>query len=597
MAKKRARTALVSGGLEPVADDGAGGHSVFANALLGVLRESDGILDGQTLAKQVTQKVVLGAEQTPQYSDIRRGGHDGGEFLFVPQGSTVVVVPPSEGRLTDERTLELAFWQSIAGSTNHADFVAYLAKYPEGEFAPLARNRLQSLAETKTAMVEPPKAAFQVAEMDAVMVTLKRTNVRDGPTTKSTKVATLDAGAIVSVTGKVEDADWHRIERKEGEEGFVYAPLLGAEVPERAQARAPGDDAAELALWEQINGSDNPAMLRAYLERFPEGLFAGVATARIEELEGKQAALVAPPIPSTGVTGPIRADEGGVGLTVQGCQIYMNHEHETRSTSRKGGCVDGKAQGHGEFTWDVKWDDGKVVVETYRGTWRAGRLHGEGTYSDTAGNRYEGNYKDGLAHGQGISENANGYRYEGTFRNGKKDGRGIQEDEDGTRYEGSFRNGKTHGRGVLTSTEGWRYEGLFKAGAFHGRGKFHFSVGGYYEGTFDDGVIDGSGIKVLPNGSRYEGEFKQAKENGIGTMTFDDGDRYVGGWQDGEKHGHGKYSFASGSSCEGEWADGDLVGTGKGWKDGSSTTCYESGNTIHWGGGSTEWNDRPERER
>jgi hypothetical protein len=29
MTKKRARTALVSGGLEPVTDAGSGGHSVF----------------------------------------------------------------------------------------------------------------------------------------------------------------------------------------------------------------------------------------------------------------------------------------------------------------------------------------------------------------------------------------------------------------------------------------------------------------------------------------------------------------------------------------------------------------------------------------
>jgi hypothetical protein len=27
--------------------------------------------------------VVLNADQTPQYSDIRRAGHDGGDFLFV----------------------------------------------------------------------------------------------------------------------------------------------------------------------------------------------------------------------------------------------------------------------------------------------------------------------------------------------------------------------------------------------------------------------------------------------------------------------------------------------------------------------------------
>jgi hypothetical protein len=33
--------------------------------------------------EQVRQNVVLNADQTPEYSDIRRAGHEGGDFLFV----------------------------------------------------------------------------------------------------------------------------------------------------------------------------------------------------------------------------------------------------------------------------------------------------------------------------------------------------------------------------------------------------------------------------------------------------------------------------------------------------------------------------------
>ena len=41
------------------------------------------ILDGQALYDAVKRPVVLNADQTPQYSDIRRAGHEGGDFLFV----------------------------------------------------------------------------------------------------------------------------------------------------------------------------------------------------------------------------------------------------------------------------------------------------------------------------------------------------------------------------------------------------------------------------------------------------------------------------------------------------------------------------------
>ena len=83
MAEKRARVVLASGGLEPVADSGAGNHSVFAAQFLKALRGNEGVLDGSKLFESVRHNVVLNADQTPEYSDIRKAGHEGGDFLFV----------------------------------------------------------------------------------------------------------------------------------------------------------------------------------------------------------------------------------------------------------------------------------------------------------------------------------------------------------------------------------------------------------------------------------------------------------------------------------------------------------------------------------
>ena len=86
IAAKKARTALTSGGLEPVMDSGGGSnHSVFAAAFLSILNENDAVLDGHQLFTLVRKKVIMGSEQTPEYGDIRRAGHDGGDFLFVRQ--------------------------------------------------------------------------------------------------------------------------------------------------------------------------------------------------------------------------------------------------------------------------------------------------------------------------------------------------------------------------------------------------------------------------------------------------------------------------------------------------------------------------------
>lgn len=85
MLKKRSRTVLSSGGLEPVADGGRNNHSVFANAFLDTLNENKGVIDGTEFFNQVRRKVILQTTQTPEYADIRFAGHDGGDYLFIHQ--------------------------------------------------------------------------------------------------------------------------------------------------------------------------------------------------------------------------------------------------------------------------------------------------------------------------------------------------------------------------------------------------------------------------------------------------------------------------------------------------------------------------------
>jgi len=83
LALKRTRVVMSSGGLEPVADAGIGEHSVFAAALITALKENKGIIDGTQLFERVRNPVMSNADQTPEYADIHRAGHDGGDFIFV----------------------------------------------------------------------------------------------------------------------------------------------------------------------------------------------------------------------------------------------------------------------------------------------------------------------------------------------------------------------------------------------------------------------------------------------------------------------------------------------------------------------------------
>jgi hypothetical protein len=88
----RSRTVLASGGLKPVLDEGPGGHSVFASALLDALETNDGAINGEMLHASVYSAVRQEAaklgylDQKPQFSAIEDAGHENGQFVFLSRG-------------------------------------------------------------------------------------------------------------------------------------------------------------------------------------------------------------------------------------------------------------------------------------------------------------------------------------------------------------------------------------------------------------------------------------------------------------------------------------------------------------------------------
>tara|TARA_B100000497_G_C7514682_1_gene313223 strand:+ start:114 stop:398 length:285 start_codon:yes stop_codon:yes gene_type:complete len=85
LVEKKARKVLTSGGEEPVSDTGGGGNSIFAAIFLKILNENRGVLEGNELFTKLRKQVNVNSDQSPQYGDISKAGHDGGDFLFVRQ--------------------------------------------------------------------------------------------------------------------------------------------------------------------------------------------------------------------------------------------------------------------------------------------------------------------------------------------------------------------------------------------------------------------------------------------------------------------------------------------------------------------------------
>jgi len=138
-----------------VALDGTGSHSPFATAILQHAPTPGlGLAD---LMVRVRNDVIAATDgkQVPwDHSSLT------GSFYFVPAVATAPVAAGETPPPAATADKEIVYWESIKNSNNPANFDAYLAQYPQGTFAGLARVRLEELAATK---VEPAAGGDEVA--------------------------------------------------------------------------------------------------------------------------------------------------------------------------------------------------------------------------------------------------------------------------------------------------------------------------------------------------------------------------------------------------------------------------------------------------
>jgi adenylate cyclase len=108
-------------------------------------------------------------------------------------------------------------------------------------------------------------------------------------------------GATVVDPKAIELAFWESVKESEKASDFeaylerypqgTFAVLARSRLADlRKGAPDEQDRAVELAFWESVQDSDNPAMIRAYLEKYPQGEFKKLAEIRLKELAASGAA-------------------------------------------------------------------------------------------------------------------------------------------------------------------------------------------------------------------------------------------------------------------------------------------------------------------
>ncbi|MFN4171964.1 MAG: peptidoglycan-binding protein, partial [Pseudorhodobacter sp.] len=242
--------------------------------------------DATALARFAAQKLV---QQGVSLSNLGAGETGLALSGYLPRGAAfrpvsgappvaVTPGPPTSGQTEAERAEEDAAWGRARSAGTIAGYEAYVAAWPQGRFAALARSELERLRADPVVQAQAAEAALGLS--------------RDARRTVQRQLALLghDPRGIDGLFGPGSRAAITAWQRGQGlrATGFLdrdqtlrlaaQAERRAAELEAEAAARRAEQEREDRTIWSQTGAAGDEAGLRAYLRRFPDGLFADVAT-------------------------------------------------------------------------------------------------------------------------------------------------------------------------------------------------------------------------------------------------------------------------------------------------------------------------------
>jgi hypothetical protein len=134
-----------------VASDGTAGNGLYTAELLKQMKVPGLSVTDMFMRVRAEVMKQTGNKQVPWEASSLVGS-----FYFT--GGAGDVTPATNTAKIDPVAFELSYWETIKNSTSADDFKAYLARYPQGQFVELAKNRIGTLG-TSTKPVETSSPA------------------------------------------------------------------------------------------------------------------------------------------------------------------------------------------------------------------------------------------------------------------------------------------------------------------------------------------------------------------------------------------------------------------------------------------------------
>lgn len=268
--------------LAPSGDD-VGGTGLVPGV---VLQSTDGmaVLEGSPKSLLALARGTLlepGRPLTSLPAGIEALGDLPDAFVFTP-------LPAGAGLDREE-----AFWDVVRTMSNVDAFEAYLDAYPNGRFSALARAAIRDLEGRVQNRAEAVEMALGLSRD-------QRRNIQ-----RDLSLLGYNPRGIDGIFGPGSRAAITAWQRAEGypPTSFLTAAQLddlaqsgairAAELEREAAARKAEEERQDTIYWRETGRKGDEAGLRAYLARYPDGLYSEIAEQRLAEIEATKRAAAA----------------------------------------------------------------------------------------------------------------------------------------------------------------------------------------------------------------------------------------------------------------------------------------------------------------
>lgn len=176
-------------------------------------------------------------------------------------------------------------WEHAMGQDTAEAYEAYLAAFPDGQFADEARAGIERLLDTperREAALNLSREERRAIQRDLTLLGYDTRGI-DGVFGPGTR------GAIAAWQGRNGYPESGFIDRAQIFELAAQASRRALELEEQERERRAEQERQDRAFWRDTGAAGDEAGLRAYLERFPDGVFADVARDRLAVFEQERA--------------------------------------------------------------------------------------------------------------------------------------------------------------------------------------------------------------------------------------------------------------------------------------------------------------------